>query len=222
MGIFLAGKRPPNSGELAEAAEEGFERVELYLERTHLDAFEETYRVCREAPVEVVSVHTPHVPPNDVEYLRRTSELASKLNSFLVVHSTKMTLLEIPAVLDAINADVDVGFENSIGHSEFHLANAILDAGHDLVLDTAHLYTAEKQYLDSMEYLLTKYADQIPVVHLCDGFPMRDGLPFGSGEMAITEITSLIETKLGDGIVVLEVPTEKQKEALNVYNSSKQ
>jgi sugar phosphate isomerase/epimerase len=217
MSILLAGKRPPD--ELSEVADEGFEAAELYLERSHLDNFEETLTACQQAPIDVVSVHTPHVPLAESEYIRRTNLLADELNALTIVHSTKSNLMEIPDVLDAIRFADDVGFENSIGHSEFHVVNAVLDAGRDLILDTSHLYTAEEEYLDSLERLLTTYEDQIPVVHCCDGQRMRDGLSFGEGEMDMEAVVSLVEEHLREGVVVLEVPPERQADALDAYES---
>jgi sugar phosphate isomerase/epimerase len=219
MSLLVAGKRSPDPDALADAASDGFERVELYLERRHLDAFDETLSVCRRAAVDVASVHTPHVGHDEVAYFRRADDLADALDAVLVVHSTRTNLVAIPEILDATDFDAPFGFENSTGHSEFHVRNAVLDAGHDLVLDTAHLYTAEREYLDSLERLLGERGDRIPVVHCCDGRRLRDGLAFGEGSMDMRAVVAALRELLDDALVVLEVPTDRQGAALERYES---
>lgn len=219
MSLLVAGKRSPDPEALADAAADGFERVELYLERAHLDAFDETLAACRRATADVASVHTPHVAPDEAAYFRRADDLADALDAFLVVHSTRTNLVAIPEILDAVDFSAPFGFENSTGHSEFHVRNAILDAGRDLVLDTAHLYTAERDYLDSLARLLDDHADRIPVVHCCDGRRVRDGLAFGDGTMDMQAVVSTLRERLEDAIVVLEVPTDRQAETLDRYES---
>lgn len=219
MSVLVAGKRPPDPDALADAADDGFERAELYLERSHLDAFEETLAACRRASVDVVSVHTPHVPPAEAEYFQRANDLADALDALTVVHSTRTNLAAIPDILAATDFAGPVGFENSVGHSEFHLREAVLDAGHRLVLDTAHLYAAEPAYLDAMDRLLADRADRIPLVHCCDGTRTEDGLPFGEGTMEIASVVERLDAALDDAVVVLEVPPERQRGALERYEA---
>ena len=219
MSLLVAGKRSPDPDALADAAADGFERVELYLERGHLDAFDETLSACRRAAVDVASVHTPHVAPDEAAYFQRANDLADALDAVLVVHSTRTNLVAIPEILDVTDFSAPFGFENSTGHSEFHVRNAILDAGHDLVVDTAHLYTAEREYLDSLERLLDDHRDRIPVVHCCDGMRVEDGLAFGEGTMDVDAVVSTLRERLDDALVVLEVPTDRQAAALDRYES---
>jgi len=96
--------------------------------------------------------------------------------------------------------------------SVYSLQNLVLDRGHDLVLDTAHLYMAEPAYLDALSELLQAYGDRIQVVHFTDGTVLEDGLAFGDGDIPL-ERTAEILNEHFDGAVVLEVMPEDQADA---------
>lgn len=209
--MIVAGKCPPTVDELQAASERGFDAVELHLTTENLDAMEETTAACRDAPVEIVSVHTPHVDLTQLEYVQRANDLADALDATLVVHSTKIPLSNV-GVLNRIDITVPHGFENSTGHSVHFLRNVLFDEGRSLVLDTAHLYTAEADFFPALEHLLSEYGDSIPVVHCCDGTKTTDGLAFGTGTMDMERVISVLDENY-DGIVVLEVMPDEQADA---------
>ncbi len=216
--MIVAGKCPPTADELRAASERGFDAVELHLTTDDLDAAEETAAVCRDAPVEIVSAHTPHVDLDELEYVQRTNDLCERLDATLVVHSTKIPLSNVGYLLDRTDITVPHGFENSTGHSLHFLRNVLLDEGRPLVLDTAHLYTAEEAYCSILEDLLAEYGDSIPVVHCCDGTKITDGLAFGTGTMDMERVIAALEENY-DGIVVLEVMPDEQADALEMWRN---
>ncbi len=209
----IVGKCPPTEAELRAASERGFDAVELHLTTENLDAVDETVAVCRDAPVEIASVHTPHVSRDQVEYIQQTNDLCERLDATLVIHSIKIPLSNIDYILDEVDITVPYGFENSTGHSAYFLQNTLFEEGHPLVLDTAHFYTAEADFFPLLETLLTEHDDEIPVVHCCDGTKTTDGLEFGTGTMAMERLISLLDDYY-DGIVVLEVMPHEQADAL--------
>jgi len=209
--IVVAGKSSPNPNDLTAAVERGFDQIELYLEREHLDTFDETVRNVRNAAVEVVSVHTPHVPIDTPEYLQAADDLADELDAYLVVHSNRIIHTHTTA-LENLGFQSDYGYENNPGVSVRHIQNMILDRGYDFVLDTAHLFMAEAEYLDQAAKLLQDYPNQIPVVHLCDSTLTEDGLGFGKGMMEMEHVVKVLEREF-EGIVVLEVMPDEQVNA---------
>jgi sugar phosphate isomerase/epimerase len=214
--MIVAGKCPPTADELRAASDRGFDAVELHLSTDDLDAMEETTAVCRAAPVEVVSMHTPHVDLDELEYVQRANDLCERLDATLVVHSTKIPLSNIDRVLDRIDITVPHGFENSTGHSLHFVRNVLFDEGRSLVLDTAHLYTAEEAYCSILEDLLAEYGNSIPVVHCCDGTKLTDGLAFGTGTMDMERVMATLHENY-DGILVLEVMPDEQEDALEMW-----
>ena len=60
---------------------------------------------------------------------------------------------------------------------------------------------AEEDYVSALDHLLTEYAHQIEVVHLCDSTLQQDGLAFGEGSMDMASATQLLKRKF-DGILV--------------------
>lgn len=210
----IAGKCYPTEEELIEAQKRGFEYVELHLDRHHIDKLDNSLTAVRESPVEVVSVHTPHVTPNEKSYFRGSDRLADELNATLVVHSQYLHHTHIDE-LEAISFQSKYAYENIPGASSFHLENAILNQGYDLVLDNAHLYIAEPDYHSSFKNLLKNYSKQIPIVHLNDGTVLRDGMAFGHGDVDV-RATFVSLLKEFDGTVVLEVMPEYQRKALTL------
>lgn len=214
--MIVAGKCPPTADELRAASERGFDAVELHLSTDDLDAIEETTAACRAAPVDVVSVHTPHVALDELAYVQRANDLCERLDATLVVHSMKIPLSNLGYVLDRIDITVPHGFENSTGYSRHFLTNVLLDEGRPLVLDTAHLYTAEAEYRSILETLLAADDISIPVVHCCDGTKITDGLAFGTGTMDMERVITALHENY-DGIVVLEVMPDEQADALEKW-----
>ncbi|WP_380676307.1 sugar phosphate isomerase/epimerase family protein [Salinigranum sp. GCM10025319] len=208
----LVGKCPPTPDELAAARDRGFDAVELYVETGHVDRFPETLAAVREAAVDVVSVHTPHVRPDDVVYFEKADELAAATDATLVVHSQYLHHTHIDE-LESIGFDAAYGYENIPGASRYHVTNAILDRGHDLILDTAHLFMAEPEFGTAFEGLLERYDSRIPVVHLNDATLWEDGLAFGHGDMDLRATVEALDAHY-TGDVVLEVMPAQQADAL--------
>lgn len=204
----LVGKCPPDSESLEAAASRGFDRVELYLTAADLEDVAATAETVERSPVEAATVHTPHAVPEDAEPFRRADELARALDAVLVVH-TKYAQHTHTDLLASHGFEAPHAFENNPGAGVFHLRNLLFEAGHDLVLDTAHLYTAEASYLDALAELVTTYGDRIPVVHLNDATRTTDGLAVGDGEMDLAATTRVLDRSF-EGIVVLEVMPEDQ------------
>jgi sugar phosphate isomerase/epimerase len=211
--VILAGKCPPEKEELEAARERGFEKVELYLEKKHLDHFPRTVENLREAELEVCSVHTPHVHLDEKAYFWLANHLARELEAYLVFHSQYMHAVHIPQ-LEQLEIEGRYGYENNPGASRRHLEETVLKQGHQLVLDTAHFYMAEPEsYIEGIETMLDKYGDSIDLIHLCDSTTTDDGLEFESGEMDMEAVSKTIAGSGFDGILVLEVMPQFQEDA---------
>jgi sugar phosphate isomerase/epimerase len=215
--ITVAGKAPPESDELQRASAQGFDFIELYIEQTHLQDIDATISNIEQSAVEVVSVHTPHVPIDEPEWLRRSDELAYELDAYLVVHSNRIihTFIED---LEELKFQSDYGYENNPGVSERHIRSMILDQGHEFVLDTAHLYMAESDYITKVKQFLKRDKAQIKVIHLCDSNLTKDGLGFRDGNMDMKELAQIIGESF-KGVLVLEVMADKQIEARDLIQS---
>ena len=215
----VAGKCPPEKGELESVNERGFENTELYLERKHLDRYEETLQNCREANVNIQSIHTPHVAPEEEEYFRKSDQLAEELDATLVVHSMYLHHINIPKI-ESIGFKSDHGYENNPGISPRHLEEMIMKQDRNMVLDTAHLYmTSSRRFEANLKYLLSNYSDQISLIHVCDSTMREDGLGLGEGEMKIESMIEIISENYS-GKVTLEVMPEHQGDALQKWNSN--
>ncbi|MFP4038844.1 MAG: sugar phosphate isomerase/epimerase family protein [Candidatus Nanohaloarchaea archaeon] len=212
----VAGKCPPEPEELHEAEEKGFNNVELYLEKKHVNRLEKTLKACRRSNLNVVSVHTPHVTPEEEEYLEKAGELAEELEAYLVIHSQCFHHVHIPE-LEKLSIQDRYGYENNPGISVYHLEKTILEKDHDLVLDTAHLYMSGM--IEELPRILREWSNQIKVIHLCDSTDLEDGLAFGAGDMEMEKIIQGIKASEFDGIVVLEVMPEHQEEALEIWRN---
>lgn len=213
----IAGKCPPEKDELEAAAERGFEQVELYLEKQHLEELEESISNVRSSPVDAISVHTPHVTLEEKDYFLKADRLASELDAFLVFHSQYLHHVHITQ-LEEMKIGSEYGYENNPGASPRILESTILDQGHRLVLDTAHFYMSEKDYLGEMSRFLDEYSSQMPLIHLCDSTRTEDGLDFGEGDMDMEKLCKIIDDSGFDGILVLEVMPEDQGHALEKWN----
>lgn len=213
--MTITGKCPPEPGALATVDEYGFDAVELYLEKGHLEPVAEAIETVEASNVDVVSVHTPHVPLAEKEYLLKTDELAGALNASIVFHSRYLNHVDTPQ-LEELDLSAAYGYENKTGVSVRHLEHMVLKPGHDLVLDVAHLFMAEADYLKALEYLLTEYDNQIGLMHLCDSTPVQDGLCFGAGDIDLQATVEVIERTF-DGTVVLEVMPTDQRAALEAF-----
>lgn len=214
--MIVAGKCPPETEELEATEKKGFENAELYLEKHHLDSFEESLSNCQNSDLNIASVHTPHVQIEEEEYLLKADKLAQELDAKLVFHSKKILHLAIPQV-EELGLDSEPVFENQPGASLRHLKQTILDKNRKLTLDTAHFYMAEEEYLQQLEYLLTNYADQVQVIHLCDSKETEDGLSFGEGNLEMEKLAALINNSDFNGALVLEVMPDKQADALQKW-----
>lgn len=213
--MVVAGKCPPEPDALDAATDRGFEVVELYLEKDHLESIEDAITDIKASDVAVVSVHTPHVSLVEKEYLLRADRLAAALDAFVVFHSRYLNHVDT-SQLEKLDLSAEYGYENKTGVSVRHLEHMILKQGYDLVLDVAHLFMAEADYLGALEYLLTEYDNQIELLHLCDSTPVQDGLRFGAGDMDLRATTEVIERTFG-GTVVLEVMPADQRAALETF-----
>lgn len=208
----LVGKCPPSSAELTAAADRGFDAVELYLEPSDLDDLAQTKTTVRDAPVDVASVHTPHVTTESRRAFSRADRLAVSLDATLVVHSQYLHHTHIDE-LESIGFEATYGYENIPGVSRYHLENTVFSRGHRLILDTAHLFLGESKFLREFERILREHGDRIPVVHLNDATVHEDGLPFGEGEMTLRPVVARLVDQF-EGTVVLEVMPNYQREAL--------
>ncbi|WP_342210793.1 sugar phosphate isomerase/epimerase family protein [Halorhabdus rudnickae] len=215
-GVTVAGKCPPEADALQAAADRGFDAVELYLERDHLEDIPAVARTVRQSPIAAASVHTPHVTPDEHAYYERADDLAVALDAYLVLHSKYVMHVFAPDV-EAIGFSAPHGHENNTGASVLHLEEMILDRGTDLVLDTAHLYTAEREYQSALEHLLTSYPDQVGLIHLTDSTRRDDGLPFGEGDIDLEATVETIRESAFDGPIVLEVSQDAQAAALDAF-----
>lgn len=214
----VAGKCPPEKDELEAVSNRGFKDTELYLEREHLDNYEESLKNCREAEVNIQSIHTPHVPPEEEEYYVKSSRLAEELDAVLVVHSKYVHHITIPE-LEELDISGEYGYENNPGASPEHLEAMILEKGHDLVLDTAHLYmSSSERFEENLRYLLENYGERIPLLHVCDSTMQKDGLGLGEGEIDVPEMIKIIRDNYS-GKITLEVMPDHQEDTLEKWNS---
>lgn len=209
----VVGKCPPEKEELERAKQRGFEKVELYTQKKHFDSIDETLETVRQADVEVVSVHTPHVHiDDDKAYFWLADYLCNNLDAYLVFHSQYIHHTHIPK-LEKLDIKSDYGYENNPGISRSYLENCILHKEHQMVLDTAHMFMGEEDFYEQLEYVLKNYHEQLELIHLCDSTKTEDGLAFEEGEMNMEKTSKIIDRSEFDGILVLEVMPEYQKEA---------
>lgn len=218
--MIIAGKCPPEKEELKAAKNRGFDDVELYLEKEHIDSYHKSLQTCQEADVNIVSVHTPHAYADEKGYFEGAGHLARELDADVVFHSKHVLHFNIPE-LEKMDIAADYGYENNPGVSAFAIKNLILGRGHQLVLDTAHLFIGEEDFVEALKHFLNDLTDQIQLIHLCDSTHTKDGLGFGEGDMDMERTCKIIVESDYDGIVVLEVMPEQQENALRKWKSFK-
>ncbi len=216
-GPQVAGKALPTAESLSEAASRGFDRVELHCPASTLADVPATAATVRDSAVTVPSVHTPHVTLDDLSPVEAAADLARAVDATLVVHSQFLQHTHVPR-LEALALGGAVAFENNPGASVRHLEATILDPGHDLVVDTAHLFMAHDDYVDRLAALLDRAGDRVPVVHLADASSRRDGLPFGDGAVDLPALGRLLKRRY-EGTVVLEVMPDHQRAALERFRA---
>lgn len=213
--MILSAKRVPTIDSLENAANEGFDHVELFLDTHHLDNLEATITIAREASIDVIAVHTPHVALSGREYFIKTGHLADALDAFVVFHSQFLHHSHV-AELEELEITAPYGYENNPGASMRHFKHMIIDKGHNFVLDIAHLYMAESNYIEMSHDLIKEYPGKLQVIHLCDSTAHDDGLAFGDGYVNIEEISKIIKESY-NGILVLEVDPERQSTARDKF-----
>ena len=214
----IVGKCPPEKEELGKMEDRGFEKIELYTERKHFDNIEDTLKTVKNSDLEIVSVHTPHVHiDDDKAYFWLADYFCNKLDAYLVFHSQYLHHTHIPRI-EEMDIKSNYGYENNPGISRSYLENCILKKGHEMVLDTAHLFMAEEDFYEELEHILEAYDSQIDVMHICDSTKTDDGLAFGEGEMDMERTAEIIADSEFDGILVLEVMPRDQEDALDIVN----
>ncbi|GAD52295.1 hypothetical protein MBEHAL_1055 [Halarchaeum acidiphilum MH1-52-1] len=215
----VAGKCRPTRESLIAAADRGFDAAELYVTPDVLDvATERLAERVRASSISACSVHTPHVLPSATGPLRAADRLARALDAYLVVHTQYANMTHTPVLAEAGFA-AEHGYENQAGASVRHVEAQVLRRGHELVLDTAHLYMAHADYRERFRALLDAYGDRIRVVHLADSTRETDGLAFGAGEMAMDDLARTLKGHF-DGTVVLEVMPAEQADALAHFEAA--
>lgn len=184
----------------------------MYITEEHLSNFKEIVNNVRASNLNVVSVHTPRVTHHNKEKIRKADELAVELNAYLIVHSQHILNIKSKEI-ELMSLKSHHGYENNPGTSYHCLKNSILGRGYGFVLDLAHLYIAEENYLEILKELMENYQEQIEVIHLADATETDDGLDFWEGEIDLKNSLNILRKHNFDGIMVLEVMPEKQEEA---------
>lgn len=208
------GKCPPEVEEL-ESIGETFDKIELYLNRKHLDNLDQSISNCRDSKVSVEVVHTPHVPPHDAEYFELTNDLAESLDSKIVLHSGNILTYNWDSLLDDIDLKQPWGIENSPGDSPEYFYNNAIEPYGSITLDVAHLFmaTGPSKFFDEYEWILENNGDDIEILHLADSTIYKDGLSFGEGDINMEKTIQLAE-EYYDGLATVEVMQEDQPEDL--------
>lgn len=206
----VAGKSAPTTESLERTMADGFGATELYLEPHHLEEdMDALVGRLQDSDIDIVSAHTPHDRRNRQELFQRTATLCDRLDALCVFHSAYMVEKKAVKVAADLGAE-RIAFENQPGTSRQAIEELVLGQGHDLVLDTAHLYMASDEFYADLE-ALTPEASHI---HLCDGTLTQDGLGFGAGDIDIERTISILSESTYDGYAVLEVPVDEQGTAL--------
>lgn len=205
----VVGKSTPEREDLEQPVRDGFDCIELYLTTDHLDAYDESVQAVNESGLDVVSVHTPHVSADDVNYLEAAARMADDMDALLVFHSTNISMSDAARIGDDLPYE-RIAYENHSSVPPEDLER-FLDEGYSLMLDVAHLYRAtdDSDYWDT----LSGFMDKAAHVHLCDARKERDNLPLGDGDMDLERVVDTIESSIYDGPVVLEVMPAYQRDA---------
>lgn len=218
----IAGKIEPEKEKLDEWHATGFDAVELFLTTAMLDSrgVTDILETCEAAPIEIASVHTPHVAFDDADtsqYVDATDTLAAELDASLVIDMNPTSTRYTPSLFPPDQLDAPrLGYENDPGVSPYYLRVNHLDQGYPLVLDTAHLHMSSDSYQSFIEDIADSSAESmLPVIHLADGTRVNDGLPFGDGTVDLEQIAQTLAEKEYPGTVVLETPVHAQHDALD-------
>jgi len=220
----IAGKCKPEKHLLRELYNKGYENVELYLTKRMLDTRTDIITVCENAKINISSVHTPHLHldvQESMKYFKQTDLIAKELDATFILHSNPYSTFSLinfygPKEVEAPK----FGYENHPDVSSHFINYYQIKGGYPLILDTAHLYIAEKNYLGTIKNLLKNYThNEIPIIHLNDGTRTKDGLNLGDGTMDYECIIDYIENYNYEGYVTLEVPVAKQFDALNTVEN---
>ena len=220
MPLTLAGKCEPDKETIQELHSSGFDNFEMYLNTNILsnNTVSEIVTVCKSSPGSFVSVHTPHVDLSEnthQAYFRKTDKIADKLDAVLIIDSNPTSTRSIQSIYPPEEVlSSKSGYENDPGFGSFYLERNHLERDIPLVIDTAHLYMSEKNYLSFIEMALQKYQSLIPAMHLAEGHRTQDGLPFGQGSVNLKRILELLVKYDYSNPITLETSQETQPDAL--------
>lgn len=181
-------------------------------------------QVCKKSDINIVAVHTPHMEldvQESMNYFKRTDLIAKELDATLILHSNPYSTFSLINFYSPEEVEAPkFGYENHPDVSSHFINYYQIKGGFPLILDTAHLYMAEKNYLDTIKNLLENYThNEIPIIHLNDGTRTKDGLNLGDGALDYECIIDYIENYNYEGYVTLEVPVAKQFDALNTVEN---
>ncbi len=221
--IKLSGKFPPDMKDIGERVKDGYRIFEIYLEERHLDDFEKSARILKDAKkkfgIEINSVHTPHSKNFD-EYYEKTKEFAKVVGiKTIVLHSTHIKKMYSEEILKkAVKNSV---IENDTASGIKDIENAI-KRGYKVCLDTAHFQIwCEKtgnDFYKRLEELFKNYSYGIRHIHYNDAKNGKDNLAIGEGVID-NERTLKIISKYYSGVMVVEVAPEKQAEGKKIIES---
>lgn len=217
----VVGKSPPTPDELQNASDIGFDGIELYLTTEHLDDYGETLRTCQKAPVDVVSVHTPHITIEELQYWEEADQLAHQVGADVVcAHSSYINVGDVQRVNSDVQFRVKHGFENGTEVPLTDIRRHILDNGLEVTLDIAHLHRSvgADRYRNAIEELIVEHGDDIPIVHFTDATADADNLPLGAGDLDLEWTGQLLKDQY-QGVIVLEVMPEHQSAAFQKFRS---
>lgn len=214
----IYGKAPPD--EFEEWSQYSFNGFETHLKREDFDDFAQLKRLFQQYATDISVVHTPHVMwPEDKQLFQQSVSLAQLVGAQLCIHSSYVSPVKASEIDNELSISVTYGYESSLGHSYEFIENVVFTEDLPFVLDVAHFYTGNpSNYLDTVDDLLTRYGEQISLVHFCDSTTTVDGLPLGEGELPVDDLWELLQQKYY-GPVTLEVGPDHQLDALNYVQS---
>lgn len=217
--IEILGKCPPIPKEFDNIEKAGFENVELYIKRKHLENFKETISAVKNTEINISSVHTPHCTIKENKYINKSIKLADDTDSYLVFHSNKIPTRRWIKWLKEKELGINYCIENNPGDSSYFIKNFIFKNNFDFGLDIAHIFMSEKDYVKVIDKMLSNYDEYVNLIHFCDSTIEEDGLPIKKGVMDIKSIADIISKKFS-GKLVLEVMPKHQREALKFIKDS--
>lgn len=196
-----------------------FDGFETYLTRSDFTEFQELKTTFKKYKDDIEVVHTPHVNwPEDKELLQQSLLLAEVTNAQVCFHSSYISLLLADKINNELTFPTTYGYESQNGNSYEFIKNTVFNNDLPFVYDLAHFYTGNpKNYLATVEDLLSTYNNQITLVHVCDATLTQDGLPLGKGELPVKDTWNLLE-EYYTGPVTLEVIPDYQLDALEIVD----